>query len=74
MSKLDSVSFTDAAKKVITVLKGQGLQNAQTELVVRRDDQLEFIELCMVFLEGVEKRKDGHIQDTWSTTQGKVDG
>jgi len=38
MFKLDSVSFSDAAKKVITVLKGQVLQKTQTELVVRRDD------------------------------------
>jgi len=33
------------------------LQKAQAELIVRRDDYLEFIELCMVFLDGVEEGK-----------------
>lgn len=57
MSKLDPGFFTGAAKDVVTVLKGEVLQKAQTELSIRRDDYLEFIELCMMFLDGVEEGK-----------------
>jgi hypothetical protein len=57
MSKLDLSVYTDVAKELITVLKSEVLQKAQSELLVRRDDYLEFIELCTMFLDGVEEGK-----------------
>ena len=57
MSKLDSYLFADAAKDLVTVFKTEVLQKAQSELSVRRDDYLEFVELCTVFLDGVEEGK-----------------
>jgi hypothetical protein len=49
--------FTDAAEELITLFKTEVLQKAQSELSVRRDDYLEFIELCTLYLDGVEEDK-----------------
>jgi hypothetical protein len=57
LSKLDSCLFTDEAKELITLFKTEVLQKAQSELSVRRDDNLEFIELCALYLDDVEEAK-----------------
>lgn len=57
MSKFDSSSFDDAAKGLITTLSSEVLQMARSKLEVRRNDYLEFVELCTVFLDGVEGDK-----------------
>ena len=57
LSRFDSCSLSDAAKEHVIVLKTEALQKAQSEQPIRRDDYLEFIELCLVFLDGLEEGK-----------------
>jgi hypothetical protein len=55
--------FTDAAKELITLFKTEVLQKAQSELSVRRDDNLEYCAVRVVF-RWCRRSQDVHLQQT----------
>ena len=55
--RLQATSFSESAKTFVDRCKYDVLKLAHSELDIRRDDYLEFVELCTVFLDG---EKPGH--------------
>lgn len=52
LSRFDSTVFSESAQSFIVECRDNVLKLACSELPTRRDDYKEFIELCMVFLDG----------------------
>ena len=54
LTRFDETAFSATARSLIDRCRASVLELAQSELLLRRDDYLEFVQLCVVFLSADE--------------------
>lgn len=75
LTRFDETAFSATARSLIDRCRASVLELAQSELLMRRDDYLEFVQLCVVFLSADKvAAKKGHLQETRRPAQSQVDG